>query len=224
LETEFGIAPAKIAVIPHGPFFHDLPATDTTDVQRQLGVPAGHAFALWQGIIFPYKGIDLLLSAWQQVERENSTLNLVVLGTGSEEMTAPLKQQAHSLGLERVRFNFRFASVEELAAAYRAAQLVVYPYRAITTSGALATGLALGKPIVASDLPVFRELLTNGTDALLVDAEDSTQLANAILRLSADDVLRERLAAVVKEKKLGERSWKQIAHDTAAWYENVLQR
>ena len=38
--------------------------------------------------------------------------------------------------------HFRFISTEELVALYRAADVVVYPYRAITTSGALATGLA----------------------------------------------------------------------------------
>ena len=74
--------------------------------------------------------------------------------------------------MKRVKLHFRFISTEELVALYRAADVVVYPYRAITTSGALATGLALGKAIVASDLPVFRELLTDRESALLVDPQD----------------------------------------------------
>ena len=222
LETEFGIPSEKIYVIPHGPFFYDLPLSDTAAVHKQLGVAAGHRFALWQGIIFPYKGLDLLLNAWQRVEQENSDLDLVVLGTGSPELTTSLKQQTNKLGLQRVRFNFRFASVEELAASYRAAQIVVYPYRAITTSGALATGLALGKPIIASNLPVFRELLTDGKDALLVDSSNTMELAEAIIRCASDPKLLNRLAAAVREKEFGEKSWTSIAEKTREVYKNLI--
>ena len=222
LQKEFNVPPQKIAVIPHGPFFYDLPATDTSTIERQLGVATGHRFALWQGIIFPYKGLDLLLSAWHRVEQQNANLDLVVLGTGSPELTTSLEQQARSLGLQRVRFNFRFASVEELAASYRAAQTVIYPYRAITTSGALATGLALGKPIIASDLPVFRELLTNEKDALLVNPCHDQDLADAIIRSASDPELLERLAAAVLQKDLGPKSWTSIAHKTEEVYVTLV--
>ncbi len=114
---------------------------------------------LWQGIIFPYKGIDLLLNAWQKVEAHDEAACLVIAGTGAPELLEQIREQVSQLGLKRVHLEFRFITTEELVALYRAADIVVYPYRAITTSGALATGLALGKTIVASDLPVFREFL-----------------------------------------------------------------
>ena len=70
---------------------------------------------------------------------------------------------------DQVSLDLRFVSPEELVALYRAADVVVYPYRAITTSGALATGLALGKAILSQAIcPVFRELLVEGQNALLV--------------------------------------------------------
>jgi glycosyltransferase involved in cell wall biosynthesis len=224
LETEFGIAPDKIAVIPHGPFFYDLPETDPAATLRRLGVEPGRPFALWQGIIFPYKGLDLLLAAWQQVEHQTDDLDLVVLGTGAHEITAILKEQAQLLRLERVRFNLRFASVEELTAAYRAAQMVIYPYRAITTSGALATGLALGKPIIATDLPVFREMLTDGENAILVQPGSVDHLTAAILRLSSDPQLRDRLAAAVRSQDSGSQAWASIAQRTAVFYAAVLAK
>jgi glycosyltransferase involved in cell wall biosynthesis len=105
---------------------------------------------------------------------------------------------------------------------YRAADIVVYPYRAITTSGAIATGLALGKTIVASDLPVFRELLTHGKNALLVDPANSVELARALLELAQDADLRERLAASVRDMDFGERSWLSIAEKTVQTYEQAL--
>jgi len=121
-----------------------------------------------------------------------------------------------------MRLHFRFVSTEELVALYRAADVVVYPYRAITTSGALATGLALGKAIVATDLPVFRELLTDRENALLVPAQDAEALAGALTELIEDAGLRERLAERVRAMEFGERSWLEIGRQTAAAYEQVM--
>lgn len=218
LETEFAIPSDRIAVIPHGPFFYDLPESDSTAALRSLGVPSGHQMVLWQGIIFPYKGLDLLLNSWRKVEDQSPNIDLVVLGTGAPALTEALEQQARQLNLQRVHFHLRFASVEDLIAAYRAATMVVYPYRAITTSGALATGLALGKPIVATDLPVFRELLTSGADALLVPPDNPDALAAAILKLSQSPELRAQFASAIAAKGFGARSWAAIAQQTAALY------
>ncbi len=223
LQEEFGITTNKVAVIPHGPFFYDLPATTQQEVSAQFGVPAGHQMVLWQGILFPYKGLDLLLEAWQAVEGANSAAHLVVIGTGDPALLADLRQQVQRLGLQRLTLDFRFASTEELVAAYRAAEIVVYPYRAITTSGALATGLALGKAIVASDLPVFREILTSGENALLVSPGDRVQLAAAILKLLNDAQLRRQFADKVAAMNFGAESWHAIADDTLAVYRSVLQ-
>ena len=177
LESEFSVPEEKVAVIPHGPFFYDLPPAGLKSTLQSFAVEPGEVFVLWQGIIFPYKGIDLLLRAWQQVEAQTEDACLVIAGTGAPEFLDQILGQVKELGLKRVRLHFRFISTEELVALYRAADVVVYPYRAITTSGALATGLALGKTIVASDLPVFRELLIIGENAFLVDPQNSDELA-----------------------------------------------
>ena len=222
LLEEFGVPEGKISVIPHGPFFYDLPEGDPAAARAALGVGEGQAVVLWQGIIFPYKGVDLLLAAWREVERQTDRAILVVLGTGDPLLLESLQQQARELGLMRVRFDLRFCSAEELVAAYRAAAAVVYPYRAITTSGALATGLALGKAIVASDLPVFREALVEGETGLLVRATDAEALAAALVRVVEDDALRERLGRNVAALRFGDQSWIEIAEATADVYRRVL--
>jgi glycosyltransferase involved in cell wall biosynthesis len=224
LLTEFQIEAQKIFVIPHGPFFYDLPPALTSHLAPDLQADPTRQIVLWQGIIFPYKGVDLLLDAWQKVEAETPAAWLVVLGTGAPDILNELREQVQRLGLTRVKLDLRFASTEELVATYRAADIVVYPYRAITTSGALATGLALGKTIVASDLPVFRELLTNEEDALLVQLADHDALADAILRLLGSAELRRKFASAVSAKNFGSQTWTSIAQQTAQVYEAVLNR
>jgi glycosyltransferase involved in cell wall biosynthesis len=224
LTSEFEIITEKIFVIPHGPFFYDVPPDTSTLPTQPLEVKPPRQIVLCQGIIFPYKGIDLLHNAWQKVEAQIASAQLVVLGTGATDLLHELSQQAQHLGLTRVRFDFRFASVEELVATYRSADVVVYPYRAITTSGALATGLAFGKPIVASNLPVFRELLTNGEDAFLVQVSDQDELAHAIVRLLENSELRQKFSFAICAKNFGSQSWVSIAQQTMRVYDAVLSR
>jgi glycosyltransferase involved in cell wall biosynthesis len=222
LREEFSVPEEKVAVIPHGPFFYDLPATDSGQTLGSFHLEPGKLLVLWQGIIFPYKGIDLLLNAWQQVEANNDNAFLLIVGTGAPEFAEQIRDQISRLDLKRVQLHLRFISTEELVALYRAADIVVYPYRAITTSGALATGLALGKTIVASNLPVFRELLTDRQNALLVDPQNSGELAGAIINLSSDSPLRSQLAANVLAMHFGDESWLSIANRTKKFYSDIL--
>jgi glycosyltransferase involved in cell wall biosynthesis len=222
LGSEFSVPEEKVAVIPHGPFFYDLPSTGLKNTLQSFALEPGQVLVLWQGIIFPYKGIDLLLSAWGQVEAQSEDACLVIAGTGAPEFLDQIRGQVKELGLKRVKLHFRFISTEELVALYRAAVVVVYPYRAITTSGALATGLALGKAIIASDLPVFRELLIDRKNALLVDPQDSDELACALFELIQNPTLREHLAEKVRDMNFGDQTWSLIADKTLRAYERML--
>ena len=223
LGAEFSVPAEKVSVIPHGPFFYDLPPGGSQDALRDFELDSGQLLVLWQGIIFPYKGIDLLLRAWQQVEAKSENTCLVIAGTGAPDLLEQIRGQVAEFGLKRVKMHFRFISTEELVALYRAADVVVYPYRAITTSGALATGLALGKTIVATDLPVFRELLTDRENALLVPPQNSAALGAALTELLQDAALRERLGSQVQAMNFGDESWLSIAEKTLAVYEGVAQ-
>lgn len=220
LAEEFAVPVEKVSVIAHGPFFYDLPVTPE-QILQSFALDPRKLLVLWQGIISPYKGIDLLLEAWQHVEATTEQPHLLIAGTGSPQLLEQIREQIRRLNLQRVELHPRFISAEELVALYRAADIVVYPYRAITTSGALATGLALCKTIVASDLPVFRELLTDKENALLVDPQDSRALANALTELSQDARLRARLAENVRSMNFGEESWLSIAAKTIECYKFV---
>jgi len=219
LIAELGVPADRISVIPHGPFFYDLAQDEGASVTK-LKAP-GEVLVLWQGILHPYKGVDILLEAWKRVEQRVPRARLLVVGPGSTDLPAQLRSRAEGLGLQRFTMDTRFISTEELVSTYQAADVVVYPYTAITTSGALATGLALGKTIVASDLPVFRELLEDGRNALLVPPGDSVALAEALASAAEDCALRDRLAAEVRAMEFGDQTWQSIAERTVAVYRTL---
>ena len=175
-----------------------------------------------KGSSFPTKGSISCCARGSGWRPTAAIAGWLIAGTGAPELLEQIREQVKSLGLKRVQLQLRFISVRELMELYRTADVVVYPYRAITTSGALATGMALGKTIVASDLPAFRELLTHRESALLIDPEDSVKFADVLIELAQDKDLRERLAGRVRAMNFGEQSWISIAKDTVVAYESAL--
>jgi glycosyltransferase involved in cell wall biosynthesis len=221
LAVQFLSQRERISVIPHGPFFYDMLPLATENCLA-AGSNGPGACVLWQGIIHPYKGVDLLLEAWQKVEALENAHQLIVAGTGPVDQMQQIRQQVKSLNLKNVILKFDFISTSELMQLYRDADIVVYPYRAVTTSGALATGLALGKAIIASDIPVFREILIDHSNALLADLQRPDDLANALVDLVQNPLLRERLVRGVQDMKFGEGAWISIAKKTVETYRQAL--
>jgi glycosyltransferase involved in cell wall biosynthesis len=223
LQKEFLLESCRISVIPHGPFFYDAVQSDRDSGPHVRNEELRPVQILWQGILRPYKGVDLLLDAWQRVEALGRGHRLIIAGTGPVDLLRQTRQQVDSLRLRNVELKLEFISALELVQLYRESDVVVYPYRAITTSGSLATGLALGKTIIASDLPVFRELLIDHQNALLVDLRYRDALANALIELVEDGSLRESLAAGVRAMNFGEQSWTSIAKKTIEAYREALK-
>lgn len=75
--------------------------------------------------------------------------------------------------------------------------------------------MAAGKPIIASDLPVIREILEDGKEALLADPDDPDTWAKALQTLAGDPVRRERLGRAARQKLEANYTWQQRARHIA---------
>lgn len=225
LVAEFGVPPDRIAIVPHGPLFDGSPPIAQLRDRTSLGFAPGECVVLWQGILRPYKGISFLLKAWVRVCRASSGVRLAIVGGGDASLAAGVEEDVRLLGIQSsVRLDFRYVPIDELAGFYEAADILVYPYSEITTSGALMTGIAHGKPIVATNLPAFQEILTDGHDALLVPFGDVDALATSLLRLIRDADLRRRMGEHVRQTYSARARWREIAMTTAECYKKVLSR
>ena len=99
---------------------------------------------LYFGVVRPYKGVDVLLEAFRQVEDAELWVVGRPLGVSMER----LRQLAPA---GRVRFVERYVSDAELPAFFRRADVLVLPHRSVDVSGVLFAGLAFGKAMVMSD-------------------------------------------------------------------------
>lgn len=226
LVSEFGVGKERIRVIPHGPFFYDFESTTARDtVRRAFKVGPSQPIVLWQGVIRPYKGLDFLLETWASVGRTRPDAVLIIAGTGNPNEVTAIRGKVAELGIgSSVRLDFRFLPLDEMLGLYQAADMVVYPYRAITTSGALMTGLTQGKPIIATDLAGFRSILHDNHNSLLIEYGNVEGFGRRILKLMNEPELSRQLAANARPLNLGDCAWTEIASLTQQCYEEVLGR
>ena len=208
--AELGVAPERTHVIAHGAFAH-LAAVPPAPLPAELGA-SGAPVVLCFGLLRPYKGLDVLLDAWEEPEGAE----LWIVGRAMMDI-APLRARSRP----GVRWVTRYVTDGELAACFRRADLVVAPYRESEQSGVIATALAFGVPLLASDVGGFGEVAAAGA-AALVPPGDAGALREAIAQLLADPPARERLANAALALANGEWSWERVAARTSALYASLL--
>jgi glycosyltransferase involved in cell wall biosynthesis len=208
LTRELGIDPARVHTIPHGAFAHLAeapPAPPPHDTDKPV--------VLCFGLLRPYKGLDVLVEAWQGIEQAE----LWIAGMPRMDISA-LRAAAPA----NVRFDARFIGDDELPAYFQRADLVVLPYREIDQSGVLFTALAFGKPLLLSDVGGFPEVAATGA-ARTVPAGDPGALHHALVELLADPAELAEMARSARAAAAGRYSWEQIARAHLRLYEQLLE-
>ena len=222
---DFRIAEEKLWVIPHGPLFWERPVESKEDCRVMLGLPVDEVLVLCGGVISPYKGIPFLLDAWKRRSQSNGKSRLLIVGTGDTGLLEQIRTKVEVEGLtSSVSLWLRFIAVEELPLLYEAADILVYPYKACTTSGALLTGLNYGKAMITTKLPIFREILREDVEAEMVEYGDINGLARTLTELISSPDKRERLASGAAGRSGKADSWQKIAGETIECYRTALEQ
>jgi glycosyltransferase involved in cell wall biosynthesis len=203
LRDELGLDPARIHVIPHGALTGLAEQPEDAAPPPELRGGDGPR-VLFFGLIRPYKGLDVLLDAWRRADKP----------AGARLWVAGMPRMPVSIDQPDVDAALRFVTGPELAGAFRAADLVVLPYREIDQSGVLFTALAFGKPLLLSDVGGFPEI----EGAELVPAGDVDALAEALTGLLADPERLARMAAASRAAASDTFSWDAIARRTLDLY------
>ncbi len=200
LVSELGVEAGKVSVIPHAAFT-GLRSVIGPLPRELAAVDDGRPVALFFGLLRPYKGLDVLLAAWEGVR----DAQLWVVGMPRMDVTA-LRAAAPG----DVRFVPRFVTDSEAAAVLRRAQVVVLPYREIDQSGVLASALGLGRPLLLTDVGGFGEVAAAGA-ARIVPPGDASALHDELERLLGDEMGRRRLSDAATALADGPWSWDAVA-------------
>jgi len=186
--TAAGLAPAaRIRAIHHGP--GQLAAV--AEAPPPAWAPA--RFALFVGTLEPRKNVETLLAAWRGLRRRRHDLPALVLCGRTGWKDEALRRELERGAREGWLVQPGYVSNEELAALYRGATLLGFPSLYEGFGLPVLEALAAGTPVVASDLPVLREVA--GDAALYAPPHRPDLWAEAIGRLLDDPELAGRLRA-----------------------------
>jgi len=207
---------SKVVVIPHGCSPRETPPRE--ECKRALGIDHKIPIVGYLGFISPVKGVELLIEAMIRVP--NAAL-LIGGGWFTKQETdyiAKLKEWSLKVLYGRCQW-LGYVPEERLSTVYGAMDLLVYPSRYATESGALLTGLSHGKATIASAVPPFKEKERVG---VLITFKHVKDLTNKIKRLLKDTDFRLELERKAK-KYAEENSWDNIAKKHLELYNSILE-
>lgn len=209
-----GVAPDHISVIPHGV---TACAADVADDAMEGTL----TFTLF-GKIKPYKGADILIEAFARLpEALRGRSRVRIIGKPYMDL-APLYALAEARGVAAtVSIEPGFVRDEDMPSVFAPGTVAVFPYRAIDASAVLFQAIEFGRPVLASRIGVFAELLADGEHGRLVVPEDPEQLAAAMADFIENRAFASGAARAVRQLSRAGGDWMDSATKTAEVYARV---
>lgn len=204
-------------VIPHG--CAPAECTPAEEAKRSYGFKPTWKIVGYLGFISEYKGLETLIEAMKGVRKAG-----LLIGGGwhveaETQYIAQLKHRSFVTLPGRAQW-LGFVPDGDLSRAYGAMDVVAYPSRFATESGALLQALSHGKAVIASNLAPFREKKKQGA---LTTFKDATDLGKKVRKLLKDWEARRDLEKGARAYAEAN-SWGRVAELHRSLYEDVVSK
>lgn len=173
---------------------------ESSKSRELLGIPKDKKVILFFGLIRAYKGLDVLLKAFNLLPEDYFLLIAGEAYGKTDEWNKDLAQ----LKNQNYLWHNRFIADEEVGSYFSAADVCVLPYKSATQSGVTAVAHHFGLPVIATDVGGLRESIQSGENGDLVEANNPAQMAQSI-QLYFDENKREKYSKVLQDE--GGLSW-----------------
>jgi D-inositol-3-phosphate glycosyltransferase len=227
LLDDFGVRERAVTVIPFG-INNSVPDTDITRAQarRQLGIGESERTILFFGGVRPYKGLQYLVDAFNQLGPGN--YRLIIAGEvkkGTEQYMSDIQEAVSRAGTgARIVQKLEYIPDEEAEVYFKASDVAVLPYTLVFQSGVLLLAYSFGLPVIATDVGSLSEDIVPGRTGLLCRPRDAADLARAI-REYFDSGLYEALDCrrqEIKDHAEARYSWDVVGDMTRNVYTSLL--
>jgi phosphatidylinositol alpha-mannosyltransferase len=176
---------------------------------------------LFVGRLEKRKGFRYLLEAFRFIKAAAPDARLLVVGQYEQADARRFVRYVRRHRLKDVHF-VGYVSNDDLPRYYRTASVCCVPSTGFESFGiVLLEAMASGTPVVASNIPGYREVLTNGREGVLVPPANAEALASAVLALLNDMDRRRRMGQAGQATAYAYR-WETIAEKIAHFYQAVL--
>lgn len=215
LISKWNISASKLSYIPNGvepPFFSE---GENHSVREKYGLPSH--YCLFVGQLISRKGVKYLLEALDK----SRNVKCVVVGSGPEKLR--LARLFEKLELDdKIKLLGNVPS-GDLVGLYHGADFFVLPSISEALPLSLLEAMASELPVVVSDLPGLRDVVTEGNDGFLVPPANAEKLCERMEFLAENTSVCKKMGKNAKEtaKKY---NWGEIAKKTVEVYEKVVSR
>jgi glycosyltransferase involved in cell wall biosynthesis len=181
------------------------------------------------GTLSAWQGVDVALEALELLVRDQPA-RLIVLGVGSKSRIADLRRSAERRRIAPYVEWREPGDLDTVVRLLHEIDIALVPLLSVdrnTIQGCcplkMLEAMAAGSPIVASDLPVVREIAVAGEHFIPARPGDARNLKNGIRQLAADQALRERLAGAARAHVAASFPWSAATGRLIAVYEDLLR-
>lgn len=179
------------------------------ELRSKWEVPENATVLLFFGLIREYKGLSLLIEAFNKAADARPDLYLCIAGEFYEPQDYYEDQLRPELS-DRVTILNKFLSKEEASEMFRLSDVLVLPYKKATQSGVLADAIAYGLPSIVTNQPGFTDYLIDGYNGIVLKTQESNELANELFRIDKKSLEKYRANTLSLQKKY---NWETFGKD-----------
>ena len=224
---EFRIPDSKISVIPFG-INNTVPNTllSYPQAKGQLGISKDDKVLLFFGNIAPYKGLEYLVAAFDELLKQDSNYRLLIVGSpkGPATYWNQIRRGIETSGIaDRVIEKIEYVPDEETELYFKAADVLILPYTHVFQSGVLFLGYSFGLPAIAAGVGSLNEEIIEGDTGFVFRPKDSVDLAAKINKYFQSELFLnlETRRSEIKVYANERYSWNSVASITTSVYSQL---
>lgn len=209
MRKAIGIVPNKSVVIPHGSYVGIYPEGVTReDARHKFGLQNDDFVYLYLGQIREYKGVDSLIEIFAFLSKENDS-KLIIAGKCFE---SGLKEKIKNLSpSSNIIFHDGYIADIDLQQYFAVADVVVLPFKSVTTSGSALLALSFGKAVIVPRIGDFANLSDSVTYKFSPGEGNELLFKMREVFLNREELAKKNIAARFYAESL---QWSVIGHKT----------
>jgi len=226
----YGANMEKVIVIPPGVDLERFQPIDKVEAKKRVGIPCGDKTIMFAGRIEPLKGIDTLIQAMALIHQRcpdavASTCVAIIGGDpwadNPDAEMARLQAMRQELGIHDIIMFLGAKDQDVLPNYYAAAEMVVMPSHYESFGMVALEAMAMGRPVIASEVGGLAFLIHDGFNGYHVPTRDPEALAAKIYELLSNDDCRAEMGRMAR-KSAEKFDWSIIARHIVEVYLHLL--
>ena len=218
-KNEFPECAKKVSYILHGNFANYANIHNKEEARGILNLPKDKNILLFFGQIKKVKGLGVLLDAFNEICKQRDDTYLVIAGNVWKDDFSIYENKIKKYNLEdKVMCDIRYIKDEEIEYYYSACDINILPYLDVYQSGVIQLAYAYKKPVIATDIQAFTNIVKDGVNGYICKVNNHTSLQKAIIRALNNKDNLDKMGEIGNRVILEKFSWKDISFKIKSLY------